>query len=94
MGIQEIIQDIEAIKKRNRRVAIDKAWEMSGTRRLFIASLIYIVATLWLLTLDDSLALLKALVPSVGYLLSTLSLPLIKRHWIYATYRRKSSRHP
>ena len=94
MDIQEIIQDIEAIKKRNRRVTIDKAWEISGTRRLFIASLIYIVATLLLLTLGDSLALLKALVPAIGYLFSTLSLPLVKRHWIYATYRRKSSRHP
>ena len=94
MDIQEIIRDVEIIKKRNRRVAIDKAWEQSGTRRLFIASLIYVVATLWLLSLGDSLALLKAIVPSVGYMLSTLSLPFVKRHWMYATYRRKSSGRP
>ena len=94
MDIRELIQDVEVIKKRNRRVTIDKAWETSGTRRLFIASLVYIVATLWLLTLGDALALLKALVPAVGYIFSTLSLSFIKRHWIYATYRRGPSRHP
>ena len=94
MNIEEIIEDIKAIKQRNRRVTMDKAWEQSGTRRLFIASLIYIVSTLWLLTLGDALALLKAFVPAFGYLFSTFSLPFIKRHWIYATYRRKASRRP
>ena len=88
MNLQEILEEIKKIQKRNRRVSIDKAWEVSSTRRFFVASLIYIIATLWLVTIGDSLALLKAIVPSLGYIISTFSLPMVKKQWIQSKYRK------
>ena len=78
----EIEKEIEIIKERNKRVEIDKAWEVSWTRRFFIMVMTYIVASLWLFMINESLVLLKAVVPVMGYILSTLSLPFIKERWI------------
>ncbi len=77
-----IEQEILEIQERNRRVEMDKAWEVSWTRRLSIAIATYLIASIWLVLIDDAKPFLKALVPTVGYLLSTLSLPIVKRHWI------------
>ena len=78
MNIEEEIQNI---RERNKRVEIDKAWETSWTRRMFITVVTYIIASIWLLVIHDTKPLLKALVPTIGYLLSTLSLPFIKSWW-------------
>ncbi len=75
-------KEIESIKERNRKVEQDKAWEVSWTRRLFITIVTYIIAAVWLVMIHDTYPWLKAFVPSVGYLLSTLSIPVIKRWWI------------
>lgn len=81
MEIKDLEKEIEVIKERNSRVEADKAWEVSWTRRIFIAVSTYIIAGIWLIIIHDTFSLLKAFVPSVGYLLSTLSLPVIKKWW-------------
>ncbi|OGE78164.1 MAG: hypothetical protein A2751_03320 [Candidatus Doudnabacteria bacterium RIFCSPHIGHO2_01_FULL_46_14] len=81
MDQQNIEKEIKEIRERNRRVEIDKAWETSWTRRLFIAVTIYVVAAIWLLMISETNPWLKALIPSLGYILSTLSLPFIKSFW-------------
>lgn len=73
---------LEQIEQRNSRVEIDKAWETSLTRRLSIAVLTYFTASLFLWLIGVGYPLLSALVPTGGYLLSTLSLPWIKRLWM------------
>ncbi len=75
-------KEIELIKERNRKVEQDKAWEVSWTRRLFITFVTYLIAGIWLVMIYDTYPWLKAFVPSVGYLFSTLSIPVIKRWWI------------
>jgi hypothetical protein len=75
-------QDLAEIKTRNARVEADKAWETSWVRRLIIAAFTYIVAAIWLMLIRDTLPALKALVPTIGYILSTLSLGAIKRQWL------------
>jgi hypothetical protein len=40
--------EIQRIKERNRKVEMDKAWEVSWTRRIFILAMTYIVASVWL----------------------------------------------
>jgi hypothetical protein len=80
--IQNLEKEIEIIKQRNFRVEADKAWEKSYSRRLFIAVSTYVVAGIWLIVINDTFPLLKAFVPALGYLLSTLSLPFIKKWWI------------
>ena len=80
--IENLEKDIETLKARNLKVESDKAWEVSWTRRLFIALSTYIVASIWLILIHDTFPLLKAFFPGVGYILSTLSLPFIKKWWI------------
>ena len=77
----DIEKEIVEIKERNSRVEIDKAWERSWTRRLFIAAATYVIAGIWLVMIEDSFPWPKAFVPAVGYLLSTLSLPFVKKWW-------------
>lgn len=76
-----IEKEIEIIKKRNVKVEGDKAWETSWTRRIFIAVATYIIAILWLILISETIPFLKACVPVGGYILSTLSLPLLKKWW-------------
>jgi len=75
-------QELQAIKERNRRVELDKAWETSWTRGISISVLTYIVALIWLIMIHEPKAELKALVPVAGFVLSTLSLPALKKLWI------------
>lgn len=74
--------DIVAIQERNRRVEQDKAWETSGTRRLVIAVATYVVAGVTLTLIKASNPWLTAFVPTLGWILSTLSLPPLKKWWI------------
>ena len=73
---------INTILERNKRVEQDKAWETSIYRRLIIALMTYIIAVLFLWLIKSENYLLTALVPTGGYLLSTLSLSIIKEWWI------------
>jgi hypothetical protein len=83
-NIEEINNDILEIKERNRRVELDKAWEVSWTRRIFIMILTFVFASLWLVLINENHVFLKAIVPVLGYLLSTLSIPQLKKIWIKA----------
>ena len=80
--METITQELQEIHKRNRRVEADKAWEVSWTRRLFIAIVTYAIACyyLWMIGIGDFW--LNAAVPAGGYILSTLSLPWVKRWWM------------
>jgi len=74
--------EIEKIVERNQRVELDKAWETSKTRRGLVALITYAVAALFMYRIGVSDPLVNALVPTGGYLLSTLSLSFIKQWWI------------
>lgn len=76
------MQSIEEILKRNSRVELDKAWEVSLTRRAVIAAITYLTATAFLFIISNDLPFINALVPTGGYLLSTLSLPFVKSWWL------------
>jgi hypothetical protein len=78
---EKLEKEIQALKERNFRVEADKAWETSRTRVLSIAGITYIIAAAFLYSIGVERFLLNALVPAIGYYLSTRSLPLIKRWW-------------
>lgn len=78
----QLAQRIRAIEERNRGVEADKAWEVSLTRRGFIGVLTYAVASAVLWSIGSERPMLDALIPTAGYLLSTLSIPFLKRWWI------------
>lgn len=72
---------IERIEKRNKKVEIDKAWETSWTRRFLIAVFTYLAIALYLKFIVRIDPWINAIVPTVGFLLSTLTLPFFKSLW-------------
>jgi polyferredoxin len=79
---QELKEEIEQIKQRNKRVEKDKAWETSWTRRICIMILTYIVVVLYSFSISKiSNIWLSSLVPVIGFTLSTLSLNVVRRIW-------------
>jgi hypothetical protein len=79
---QTLEQQLQSILDRNARVEREKAWEVSWTRRLSIAVLTYVVAVLFLWSIGIPVPYLQAFVPTLGYLLSTVSIPWVKRWWM------------
>lgn len=80
--MKNLEEEIKLIKERNKRVEKDKAWETSWTRRVCIAALTYLVVVSYnygIIKLDN--IFLSSLVPVMGFLLSTLSLKLIRNIW-------------
>lgn len=77
--IEEIERQIAALKKRNQRVEKDKAWETSWVRRFFIALFTYLPIALYMSVIGVRDPWLNAIVPTLGFLISTLSLPWIKK---------------
>ncbi len=77
----DLEQRLQAIEQRNLRVDMEKAWEVSVVRRTWIMGMTYLTATVFLWITGNPYPLLNALVPTGGYLLSTLSLPWIKARW-------------
>jgi len=77
----DLEQEIKKIQDRNQRVEADKKWETSFVRRLAIATLTYVFAVLWLASIDNPRPFLNAVIPTVGYFLSTLTLMTIKSWW-------------
>ncbi len=69
------------IESRNARVENDKAWETSWTRKLTIAIMTYFIIGLYIGFLWNEFWYLHALVPTCGYLLSTLALPMMRNMW-------------
>lgn len=82
-------EEIEKIKQRNKRVEADKAWETSLTRKILIAIATYIVIALFLWTVRIPEPLLTALVPSIAFILSTLTISYFKKLWFRYIYKRK-----
>ena len=76
------MDQLAEIQERNQRVEADKAWETSVLRILCIAVLIYSVVVIFMIQLGIERAWLNALIPPVGYVLSTLSLSPLKHWWI------------
>ncbi len=72
---------VAAIEKRNKNVEQDKAWETSWTRRIAITVLTYGVVASYLMVINNDQPFINALVPAVGFLLSTLVLKSIRDIW-------------
>jgi peptidoglycan/LPS O-acetylase OafA/YrhL len=79
--LQSLTAEVAALKARNARVEAAKGWEQSSTRRILIAAFTYIVIVLFFLAAGLPNPFVNALVPTVGFLLSTLSLEAVRRRW-------------
>ncbi len=79
--MSDLEKRIEVIEARNKRVELDKRWEVSWTRRIAIALLTYIVIVSYLIAIHKEEPFINAVVPVVGFVLSTLALSKIKSWW-------------
>ncbi len=80
--IADLEREIEKLKERNRKVEIDKSWETSLTRRGLLIVFTYLTIGLYLNAIRVENPWINAIVPSIGFLLSTLTLPYFKNLWI------------
>ena len=74
-------EEIKKIKARNQKVELDKAWETSKTRKFSIAILTYFVMVLVMYSLNMESPFTGAIIPTLGFTLSTFSLDFIKEFW-------------
>ncbi|MCL2473413.1 MAG: hypothetical protein FWF23_00685 [Alphaproteobacteria bacterium] len=77
-----IEQEIKNIQFRNKRVELDKTWETSWTRKISIAIITYVFIVVVMLVLNMPSPFLNAIIPTCGFVLSTLGLNFIKKVWI------------
>ena len=87
--MEEISQEIEKIHTRNRSVEADKAWETSLTRKCLIALFTYILIVLFMYFSGLKNYWINAIVPTIGFILSTLSFPFFKKVWLQYHRRKK-----
>ena len=80
--IATIEERVAAIEERNLKVETDKAWETSLTRRGAIILVTYVIATLTFAVIGTEAPYVMAVIPTLGYLLSTLALPPVRKHWL------------
>ena len=80
--MQNIEKEIQLIKKRNKDVETDKAWEVSWTRRCLIIIFTYLSIGTYLRVVEIEKPWINAIIPALAFLLSTLTLPYIKKIWV------------
>lgn len=81
--------EIENIKARNERVEMDKAWETSWMRKISIFILTYLVIVLFFYFADLPNPLINSIVPAIGFILSTLTISVLKKIWLKKYIKRK-----
>lgn len=82
MDTQDIENRLRKIELRNSKVEQDKKWETSLARKIAIACITYVVLAFYFGFFLGVNPWISALVPTIGFLLSTMSLSIVKEMWI------------
>lgn len=82
-----IEKEILKIKERNHKAEADKAWETSLFRRIVLMIFTYLTIGIYLNAIGISNAWLNAIVPALGFMFSTLTLPFFKNLWLKYFYK-------
>lgn len=80
--MEDLQNQINELKDRNKKVEADKAWETSWMRKLIIFALTYIVIVIFFYVAELPKPFLNAIVPALAFVLSTLTLSLFKKMWL------------
>jgi len=78
----DLEKKIDKILNRNKRVEEDKAWELSLTRRGFISLITFLTVYIFMRFNGFPSPVLQSLMATGAYVLSTLSLPPLRKWWI------------
>jgi hypothetical protein len=79
--LKSIKSEIDKIKKRNKKVEIDKAWEISWFRKILIAIITYFLIVIFFYFAKLPKPFLNSIVPALAFVLSTLTFPFFKKIW-------------
>lgn len=88
LSIKNLEKEIEIIKNRNKRVEADKAWETSRFRLVVLSVITFIFSMAVLYFVKTEEYLLSAFSSTAGLIISSQSLPLIKKWWIKNLYNK------
>jgi len=84
-------KELDLIKRRNQKVELEKAWEVSLVRKVAILVLTYLIASLVMYLIEVERFWLNAIIPTLGYFLSTLSVSFLKEKWINTQSKRNGT---
>ncbi len=79
--LENIENEVKEIKARNKKVELDKKWETSYTRKGLVIIFTYIALGLYMSAIQIPEPWLNAIVPTLGFYLSTLTLPFFRKLW-------------
>lgn len=80
-SVIDLEKRVVVIEARNKRVEKDKKWETSSTRRGLLIIFTYLAIGFYLSAINVSSPWLNAIVPSLAFWLSTLTLPFFRKIW-------------
>ena len=69
------------IEQRNQKVEIEKAWEGSFLRRILLIIFTYFSVAIYFHFINIEKPWINAIVPALGFFISTLTLPVFRRIW-------------
>jgi len=77
--LEEQVQKLILLEK---YIALQKKWDQSRIRITLNASGVYLVTVIFMHVLAIENPAVSALIPVFGYVITTISLPLVKKLWI------------
>ncbi|OGG71315.1 hypothetical protein A3F27_00645 [Candidatus Kaiserbacteria bacterium RIFCSPHIGHO2_12_FULL_53_13] len=80
--LEDLQKELKIIQDRNQRVEAEKAWETSTFRVGSIALITFLTATYVLYVVGNDHPWRNALIPTIGFILSTQSLPFLRTWWV------------
>lgn len=86
--LKNLEKELKKIEERNRKVELDKAWEVSLTRRLLLMLFTYLTIGFYLQAINIPQPWLNSIVPAIAFMLSTLTLPFFKNVWLRYIYKK------
>ncbi len=88
VDLSNLDERISRIEKRNKEVELNKSWETSWTRKILLFIFTYLSIALYLKFIVNIDPWVNAIVPAIGFLLSTLTLPYFKTLWEKWIYKK------
>ena len=85
--LKNLEKELKKIEERNKKVELDKAWEVSLTRRLLLMLFTYLTIGFYLQAINIPQPWLNSIVPAIAFMLSTLTLPFFKNLWLKYFYK-------
>jgi len=86
--IELLEKSIKKLENRNKKVEADKSWETSNFRKISVAVITYLIILIIMYLLDFKDIFINALIPTFGFLLSTLSIVKSKHLVKWSTSER------